>query len=286
MGVLYLCSTPLGNMSDITRRALEVLAEVDLIAAEDTRHTRKLLSHYGINAKITSYHEHNEREKAPYLLKELDLGKEIALVSDAGTPGISDPGYFLVRQALAAGHQVTVLPGPSAVIAALVVSGFSPHPFYFYGFLPRKKGERQDILQELEENPWTGVFYESPHRLRETIKDFCDLWGAERQVAVVRELTKQFEEVFRGSFADAFDYFSAAPRGEITLVVEGKGKEEECITEAPEMIRDAVDALIKAGAELHDACKGVGRALGLSKSQVYRVYHNRKLISDKETPSV
>lgn len=274
MGVLYLCPTPLGNLSDITRRALDVLGRVDLIAAEDTRHTRKLLAHYGIAAKTTSYHEHNEREKASFLLAELAQGKEIALVSDAGTPGISDPGFFLVQQALEADHKITVLPGPSAVIAALVVSGFIPHPFYFFGFLPRKKGERQDLLQELEVNPWTGVFYESPHRLRETIKDFCAIWGVERQVAVVRELTKQFEEVFRGSFAEADDYFSTTPRGEITLVVEGKQAGEKAeITGDPEVMRTAVDALINAGAEFHDACKGVGRALGLSKSQVYRAYH-------------
>ncbi len=276
MGVLYLCPTPLGNLNDITRRVLDVLAQVDLIAAEDTRHTRKLLTHYGITNKTTSYHEHNEREKASFLLTELAQGKEIALVSDAGTPGISDPGYLLVQQALAAGYEVMVLPGPSAVIAALVVSGFSPHPFYFFGFMPRKKGERQELLQELKENPWTGVFYESPHRLRETIKDFCALWGVERRVAVVRELTKQFEEVFRGSFAEAQDYFSTAPRGEITIVVEGKRAEEaDYSTGDPELelVHGAVEALIKAGAGLHDACKGVGRALGLSKSQVYRVYH-------------
>jgi 16S rRNA (cytidine1402-2'-O)-methyltransferase len=218
MGVLYLCSTPLGNLKDITRRVLDVLGGVDLIAAEDTRQTRKLLNHYGIKAKTTSYHEHNEREKAPYLLAELAQGKEIALVSDAGTPAISDPGFFLIQQALAAGHQITVLPGPSAVISALVVSGFTPHPFYFIGFLPRKKGERQELLQELAENPWTGVFYESPRRLRETIKEFSGLWGEQRRVAVVRELTKQFEEVFRGSFAEALEHFSTAPPGEISYL--------------------------------------------------------------------
>lgn len=276
MGILYLCPTPLGNLNDVTGRVLDTLAHADLVAAEDTRHTRKLLNHYGIGAKTTSYHEHNEREKAPFLLQELSLGKGIALVSDAGMPGISDPGYFLVQQALAAGHDVTVLPGPSAVIAALVISGFMPHPFYFYGFLPRKKGERQELLQELEENTWTGVFYESPRRLRETIGDFCALWGTERKVAVVRELTKQFEDVFRGTFADAYDNFSVAPRGEITLVVAGKRPGEEdgvAGAPAPELIREAVEALVRAGAELHDACKGVGRSLGLSKSQVYRAYH-------------
>jgi 16S rRNA (cytidine1402-2'-O)-methyltransferase len=276
MGVLYLCSTPLGNLKDITRRVLDVLGGVDLIAAEDTRQTRKLLNHYGIKAKTTSYHEHNEREKAPYLLAELAQGKEIALVSDAGTPAISDPGFFLIQQALAAGHQITVLPGPSAVISALVVSGFTPHPFYFIGFLPRKKGERQELLQELAENPWTGVFYESPRRLRETIKEFSGLWGEQRRVAVVRELTKQFEEVFRGSFAEALEHFSTAPPGEITLVVEGKqGGEDHQFTGDYQVIREGVDLLIRAGAGVHDVCKGVARALGLSKSQVYKLYHKK-----------
>lgn len=275
MAILYLCATPLGNLQDITLRTLEVLRQVDLIAAEDTRHTAKLLSHYEIAAKTTSYHEHNEREKAPYLLSELSLGKTIALVSDAGTPGISDPGAYLVQQAVAAGHQVTILPGPSAVISALVVSGFTPHPSYFYGFLPRKKGERQELMRELEENPWTGVFYEAPHRLKETMEDFCTLWGRERRAAVVRELTKHYEEIFRGSFEKVLEHFTKKPpRGEITLVVEGKqGGEADPVIEDPERISKAVQALTQAGADLHNACRVVGRALGLSKSQVYRIYH-------------
>ncbi|HHW29178.1 MAG TPA: 16S rRNA (cytidine(1402)-2'-O)-methyltransferase [Syntrophomonadaceae bacterium] len=275
MGRLYLCATPLGNLDDITLRALEVLKQVDLVAAEDTRHTRKLLDHYGITTKTTSYHQHNERGKASSLLAELDKGKEIALVSDAGTPGVSDPGYILVQQALEAGHQVTVLPGPSAVIAALVISGFKPYPFYFFGFLPRKKGERRQQLKEQEENPWTGVYYEAPHRLQETLQDFCDIWGAERRVAVARELTKHFEEVFRGSFASALEHFSAAPpKGEITLVVEGKTETTaDPLSVDSELVKEAVTALIRAGSDLHQACRAVGKALDLSKSQVYRLYH-------------
>lgn len=275
MGRLYLCATPLGNLDDITLRALEVLKQVDLVAAEDTRHTRKLLEHYGITTKTTSYHQHNERGKASSLLAELEKGREIALVSDAGTPGVSDPGYILVQQALEAGHEVTVLPGPSAVIAALVISGFKPYPFYFFGFLPRKKGERQQLLKEQEENPWTGVYYEAPHRLQETLEDFCDIWGAERRVAVARELTKHFEEVFRGSFAGALEHFSnSPPKGEITLVVEGKTETTADPLEVDgELVKEAVNALIKAGADLHQACRAVGKALDLSKSQVYRLYH-------------
>lgn len=275
MGELYLCATPLGNMDDITLRALRVLSGVDLIAAEDTRHTRKLLSHYEIATPATSYHDYNEREKASFLLAELARGKSIALVSDAGTPGISDPGYILVQRALEEGHQVTVVPGASAVISALVVSGFVTYPFYFYGFLPRKKGERRELLQELEENPWTGVFYEAPHRLQETLADFVEFWGEGRGIAVARELTKQFEEVFRGSFAAARDYFIAhPPRGEITLVVEGRrGERVDRPRKNVEGIREAVAALVGAGADLHDACKAVGRALKISKSEVYRAFH-------------
>ncbi len=278
MGVLYLCPTPLGNLDDITLRTLDLLGQADLIAAEDTRHTRKLLAHYGITTKTTSYHEHNEREKSLTLSAELNQGKSIALVSDAGTPGISDPGYHLVQEALAAGHSVIALPGPCAVITALVVSGFSVHPFYFIGFLPRKKGERREQLTELESNPWTGVFYESPHRLRETLKDFGELWGPTRRLAVARELTKQYEEVFRGTFEEAHAYFSSAPRGEITLVVEGKGAvaEEQESSLDPDLLSVAVDSLIRAGAGVNDACKGVARALGLSKSEIYKIYHGKK----------
>jgi len=275
VGELYLCATPLGNLEDITLRALRVLGEVDLIAAEDTRRTRKLLSHYKISTPITSYHDHNERDKGAFLLAELASGKAVALVSDAGTPCVSDPGYFLVQQALAEGYRVTAVPGPSAVLSALIVSGFNPHPFYFYGFLPRKKGERMDLLQELEGSTWTGVFYEAPHRLQQTLADFSSSWGEGRQVAVARELTKQFEEVFRGSFAAACDRFAEKPpRGEITLVVEGKQEESRALPQENDAaICEAVEALLRAGVDLHESCRAVGRALGVSKSEIYRLYH-------------
>lgn len=312
MGELYLCATPLGNLGDITLRALETLKQVDLIAAEDTRYTRKLLNHFDIHTPTTSYYEHNRQAKAPLLLAELANGKKIALVTDAGTPGIADPGYQLVQQALSQGHRVTVIPGPSAAIAALVISGISPHPFYFEGFLPRKAGERRALLTELAEETRTGVFYEAPHRLQQTLQDFCTIWGPERQVAVARELTKQFEEVVRGTFAEAAAHFTVKPPlGELTIVAAGRelavsrhrpadqlragNSADGTVGSALEdgqvpgdrpavsgsmlpqaasgQIKKAVGALIAAGADNQSACKAVAKALGLSKSQVYRLYH-------------
>lgn len=272
MGELCLCATPLGNLEDITLRALRVLREADLIAAEDTRHTRKLLAHYGIHTPLTSFYEHNQAAKIPYLLEELRKGKRVALVTDAGLPGIADPGYPLVRAALDDGHRVTVAPGASAVVAALVVSGFPPQPFYFHGYLPREKGERRELLRELKEERRTGVFYEVPHRLLKTLEDFAEIWGAERRLCIARELTKQFEEVLRCTFAEALQHFEKnPPRGEFTIVTEGK-REEPPIAADPQAVREAVDALLRAGADLTAACKGVGRALGLSRSEVYRIY--------------
>jgi 16S rRNA (cytidine1402-2'-O)-methyltransferase len=312
VGALYLCATPLGNLGDITLRALDVLKQVDLIAAEDTRRTRKLLSHFQIHTPTTSYYEHNRQAKAAFLLEELAAGKKIALVTDAGTPGIADPGYQLVQQALARGHRVIVAPGPSAAIAALVVSGIRPHPFYFQGFLPRRAGERRALLAELAEESRTGVFYEAPHRLQKTLKDFCEIWGPHRQVAVARELTKQFEEVVRGSFEEvaarfaeapplgeltivaagvdagaepadereAPEYGAAAPRGRLSrpLAAAARGNDGGCPTSgrpaSPEQIKNAVGALVEAGADTQTACKAVARTLSLSKSQVYRFYHS------------
>lgn len=275
-GTLYLCATPLGNLEDITLRALRVLKEADLIAAEDTRHTRKLLSYYEIHAPMTSYHEHNHREKVPLLMEELAKGKAVALVTDAGMPGLADPGYLLVKSALAGGYRVTVVPGPSAAVAALVVSGFCPVPHYFQGFLPREKGTRREILEGLREESRTGIFYEAPHRLRKTLKDFCEVWGGWRRAAVVRELTKQFEEVLRGTFDELASHFEAnEPRGEFTLVTEGLQEEEKSFAKGEDSaaVKAAVDALIRAGADVQSACKAVGRALGISKSEVYRAYH-------------
>ncbi|KUK32325.1 MAG: Ribosomal RNA small subunit methyltransferase I [Thermoanaerobacterales bacterium 50_218] len=276
-GVLYLCGTPLGNLEDITLRVLRVLKEVDLIAAEDTRRTRKLLAHYGISTPLTSFYEFNQKQKIPFLLSELKKGKSIALVTDAGMPGVADPGYLLVKAVLEQGYRVEVVPGPSAVIAALVVSGFSPYPFYFQGFLPRQEKARRELLRELKEEPRTGVFFEVPHRLSETLEDFREIWGGERKVAVARELTKQFEEVVRGTFAEVIAHFAEnPPRGELTLVTEGlseeRGRNGEVLLQNPGAVVSAVEALVKAGVEVQTALKAVAKALGVSKSEVYKVY--------------
>ncbi len=223
-GTLYIIGTPIGNLEDLTLRALRVLKEVDVIACEDTRHTRTLLTHYGINRPLVSYHEQNEHQRAAELLRRLEDGTSVALVSDAGTPALSDPGYVIVHEATARGIPVVAVPGPSAVTAALAVSGLPTDRFVFLGFLPRKSGQRLRALEAVAEVPWTLVFFESPHRLRKMLTDLRQVLG-ERRIAVTRELTKRFEEVVRGTITEATAHFDAtAPRGEFTIVVEGRAR--------------------------------------------------------------
>lgn len=223
--LLYVVSTPIGNLNDITLRALQVLGEVDLIAAEDTRQTRKLLDHYGIKTPITSYHDHNKEQKTPVLLKHLEGGMDVALVSDAGTPGISDPGYYLIRRAIEQGVQVIPVPGPTASVAALVVSGLPTDRFIFEGFLPAKKGKRRRILSELATEERTIILYESPYRLQRTLNDILEVFG-DRKMVAARELTKKFEEVIRGSVSELLDHFTQnRPRGEFVLVIEGHSED-------------------------------------------------------------
>ncbi len=225
MATLYVVATPIGNLEDVTLRALRVLRQVELIAAEDTRRTKHLLSKYEIKTPVTSYHEHNKRTKLPRLLRHLEQ-RDLALVSEAGMPGISDPGYELVAAAIERGIKVIPIPGPSAITAALSVSGLPTRQFIYLGFLPRKKGERRRLLQQLEDMPRTLVAFESPHRLRATLEDLRDVLG-ERRLAIGRELTKLHEEVFYGTPSEALQYFPQ-PRGEFTLVIEGKsGKLEK-----------------------------------------------------------
>lgn len=218
---LYLISTPIGNMEDITIRALNVFRDVNLIAAEDTRKTKFLLEHYHIQKDLISYYEHNELKRIPELIEKLKSGKSIALVSDAGTPGISDPAYRLVKKAIEEGIRVVPIPGASAFLSALVVSGLPTDRFIFEGFLPHKKGRRAR-LENLKEETRTIVFYESPHRILRTMKDILEIID-DRNVAIARELTKKFEEIFRGKVSQAIEYFSSKQiRGEFVIVLSGK----------------------------------------------------------------
>ncbi len=220
MSTLYLIATPIGNLEDITARALRLLREVRLVAAEDTRHTARLLAHYKIQTRLTSYFEHNKLSKIEPILAELEQG-DVAVVSDAGTPGLNDPGYELVRAALKAGHQVSPIPGACAPIAALVASGLPTDSFLYLGYLPRRQSERRQLLQGIASQASTLVFLETPHRLQAALVDLLSVLG-DRQIAVARELTKLHEEIFRGSMHQAHEHFTAhEPRGEITLVVAG-----------------------------------------------------------------
>jgi len=217
--MLYIVSTPIGNLGDITYRAVETLKSVDLIAAEDTRHTRILCRHYNIQTPMTSYFEHNKIKKADYILKLLNESKEIALVTDAGTPGISDPGYHLIRLAKQDNVSITVVPGATALIAALSLSGLPCHNFIFEGFLPVKSAARQKKLEQLKQEERTLIFYESPHRLVKALKDIEDVWG-DSHVVCARELTKKFEEIKEGPASELREYFSQKkPKGEFVLLV-------------------------------------------------------------------
>jgi 16S rRNA (cytidine1402-2'-O)-methyltransferase len=221
-GTLYLVSTPIGNLEDITFRAVRVLGEADLIAAEDTRRTRRLLERFQISRPIVSYHDHNKEMRSPQLLDKLLSGKTVALVSDAGTPGVSDPAFFLVRMAIQRGVPVIPVPGPTALISALIVSGLPPDRFAFEGFLPAKKGRRRSRLEALTAEERTILFFESPHRLLHTLEDIAEVLG-DRRAAVARELTKKFEEVRRGTVSQLLEHFQQTkPRGEVVIVLAGR----------------------------------------------------------------
>jgi 16S rRNA (cytidine1402-2'-O)-methyltransferase len=228
-GVLYIVSTPIGNMEDITLRALRILKEVDLIAAEDTRRTGLLLKHFGIQTPLTSYFEGNELKKRGYILSKLKEDKNIALVSDAGTPGISDPGFRLIQLVIENKIPIVPIPGPSAVVTALSVSGLPTDAFLFKGFLPHKSKKRRDLLKELEEVRETLILYESPHRLSETLKDILEILG-DREIVLTRELTKVYEEILRGKVSQIQNLIGERKlKGEITLVVEGKTRKQKGI---------------------------------------------------------
>jgi len=267
MGSLYLVATPIGNLEDISRRAIRILSEVGLVAAEDTRRTRKLLSAYDIKKSIVSYHEHNKLAKLDYILDSLK-GGDVALVSDAGTPGMSDPGYELVSAAIGEGIPVVPVPGPSVVITALVVSGLPTGRFSYLGFLPRRAGERRRALEAVRDEPGPIVILEAPHRLQAALSAILEVLG-DRQIAVCRELTKLHEEVFRGNTSGALAHFSE-PRGEFTLVLAGRGE-----TAKPALtpgIEAELARLRRDGASAREATGKLAQETGLGRKELYRVW--------------
>lgn len=266
MGTLYICATPIGNLEDASYRLIRVLNEADLIACEDTRHTQILLNHYQIKKPTISYFQHNQRGRENTLIERLKMGDTIALVSDAGTPGISDPGHLLVERAWDEGIRVEVIPGPSALVSALVVSGMDSSSFVFEGFLPSRAGQRKKALERLAQEKRTLVFYESPRRLLPLLHDMEQVWG-NRRVAVVRELTKVHEEVKRGLLSEVITYYEEhSPRGEITVVAEGY-KEER----SPDLdkICDEVIQLVEQGMEKKEALSQKAREYRVKKSDLY-----------------
>ncbi len=269
-GTLYLVATPIGNLADITHRAIEVLKKVALIACEDTRHTRKLLQHYGIATKSVSYHEHNEQQRAQELIEVLKRGDDVAVVSDAGTPAISDPGFRLVRAAIENDVTVVPVPGPSALITALVAAGLPTDEFFFGGFLPARANARRTRLSELRAVPGTLVFYEAPHRLAETLKDAHEILG-EREAVVARELTKLHEELKRGRLSElAQHYLNEEPRGEIVLLIDRNTLETATDNSELQSVAALVDQFERDGLDHRAALKKAARELKLSRAEAYR----------------
>ncbi len=273
-GTLYICGTPIGNLEDITLRALNVLKKVDLIAAEDTRHTKKLLSHYQINTPVTSYYEYNKFKKAPYLIEKIRNGQKIALVSDAGMPGISDPGYFIVNLALKNDIKVIPIPGVSAVITALVVSGLPSEHFIFEGFLPRKCTERKKYFGKIESENRTLIFYETPHRLKKTLRDMLKIWG-DRRIVIARELTKKYEEVLRGEISEILKVLEDREiKGEITLIVEGNTRgekyDESDLMKRDKIIEEFLKELILQKYSNKEIIKIAQEKLNISKNIIYK----------------
>ena len=274
-GKLYLCATPIGNLEDITLRVLRVLKEVDLIAAEDTRNSIKLLNHFDIKTPMTSYHEYNKIEKAYTLIGKMQEGMNIALITDAGTPGISDPGEELARMCLDAGIEVTSLPGPAACITALTLSGFSTRRFAFEAFLPMDKKERKEVLQELVDETRTIIIYEAPHKLVKTLKDLRETLG-NRRITLCRELTKKHETAFRTTIEELLScYENEKPLGECVLVIEGKSRKELKEAEAASWetvpVEEHMKIYEKQGMSRKDAMKQVAKDRGVSKREIYQM---------------
>lgn len=294
-GKLYLCATPIGNLEDITFRVLETLKSVDLIAAEDTRHSIKLLNHFDIKVPMTSYHEFNKVEKAKVLVNKLLEGTNIAVITDAGTPGISDPGEELVKQAYEAGITVTSLPGPAACITALTMSGLPTRRFSFEAFLPTDKKERAMVLEEMKRESRTIILYEAPHRLKKTLQELFEVLG-ERRITLCKELTKKHENAFQTTIAKAISYYEAEePRGEFVLVIEGKSHKEileETQARWEEIsIEEHMKIYLEQEMSKKDAMKAVAKDRGISKREVYQYLleldeKKEKIIRDKSVKNI
>lgn len=279
---LYLVSTPIGNLEDITLRALRVLKEVNLIACEDTRHTRRLLDHFGITRPTISYHEHNEQARADELVQRMLNGESIAIVSDAGTPGISDPAYRIVTKAIECGITVIPIPGATALIAGVTASGLPTDSFLFAGFPPHKKMARRARLEELKGQQATLVFYEAPHRIRETLNDALEIFG-NRQAALARELTKLHEQFIRGDLSEIVAHFDAhEPRGEMVLVIAGSGDDNLPPVEFNSVTEQVEQLMNEAGLDRNDAIKQAAKSRGLSKRDAYQLMLKEKEINEDQ----
>lgn len=269
-GTLYLVSTPIGNLGDFSARGVETLSSVALVLAEDTRHSRHLLERYGIRVPLEAYHEHNEARATPRLIERILAGESVALISDAGTPLLSDPGERLVRAAIEAGIQVVPVPGASALLAALVASGVATHPFTFYGFPPRKGRERSELMEELVALRHTAVLYEAPGRLAATLGELARIGAGERPVTVARELTKQFEEFRRGTVAVLARYYEdSPPRGEVVVVLAGAAP----VAPNEELARDRAREMRAAGASARDVARTLIAEHGVTRNTAYRLAH-------------
>lgn len=273
-GRLYLSATPIGNLEDMTFRAVRILGEADLIAAEDTRHTRKLLSHYDIHTAATSYHEHNKLTKGPELVEKMQSGAVVVCVSDAGLPGISDPGAHLAQLAIEAGIEVSPLPGANAALSALICSGLDTTAFTFYGFLPRTGKKRRELLSRVKESPETLIFYEAPHHLRETLGQLCEALGEMRPAVAARELTKHYEEFNRCTLGELLAYYQEnEPRGEFVLIVSGFDSSREASAEAaaPADPVELVARLESEGVPRKEAMRQAAKTLNMSRRDIYNL---------------
>ena len=280
-GMLYLCATPIGNLEDVTLRVLRILREADVIAAEDTRQTIKLLNHYEIKTPLFSYHEHNKKQKTPVLVERMLAGESVALVTDAGTPAISDPGEDLVRACYEAGITVTSLPGAAAVITALTLSGMSARRFTFEGFLPSDKKERESVMERFRTTLCTTIFYEAPHRLVKTLRYFCEAVGEDRNIAVCKELTKKHERARMFTMREAVEYFEEnEPKGEYVLVVQGedpdKLREDERQEWKQMSLSGHMEHYMQQGMDKKEAMKAVARDRGVSKREIYAALLDQK----------